>query len=83
MLCRPVRTRQPVRQTREILTRRQVLLVQYAQANEHCVAIILADVARYGGEQAAVVIWARTVMAPSRNNPGRTAVPGEQIGIRL
>ena len=35
----------------------------YRAANEESARLILADVARYGGEQAALVVWARKVLA--------------------
>jgi len=36
---------------------------QYDAANLAAAAIVLEDVAKYGGEQAALVQWARTIMA--------------------
>lgn len=50
------------------MTRSQELAKQYASQNEQSAAIILADVARFGGEQAELVVWARTVMASPKDS---------------
>ena len=34
----------------------------YEQANRECAAIILADVAKFGGETALIVIWAKAIL---------------------
>jgi hypothetical protein len=43
-----------------------------AERNHICAEIILADVARYGGEEALPVIWARKIVAqcPAHNERG-------------
>ena len=49
----------------------------YRQANEQCAAIVLAAVAKYGGEESLMVRWARLVLNPpterSRPEIGRPA----------
>jgi hypothetical protein len=40
-------------------------LEAYEAANRECAAIILADVAKYGGEGALLVQWARTIVQRS------------------
>ena len=34
----------------------------YQQANEEAAGIVLQDIAKYGGDKAALVIWARMVL---------------------
>ena len=36
---------------------------RYDRDNRECAAIILADIAKYGGEQCLAVRWARTVQS--------------------
>ena len=36
---------------------------RYDRDNRECAAIILADIAKYGGEQCLAVRWARTVLS--------------------
>jgi hypothetical protein len=50
------------------MTRSQELAKQYASQNEQSAAIILADVARFGGEQAALVVWARVAIASPKDS---------------
>ena len=40
----------------------------YVEGNRQSAAVILADVAGYGGEESALVVWARTVTAPPKDS---------------
>ena len=50
------------------MTRSQELVEQYASQNRASAAIILADVARYGGPESVLVTWARTVTASPKDS---------------
>jgi hypothetical protein len=52
------------------MNRSQQLTEQYASQNRESAVIILADVARYSGEETALVIWARAVLGPKDNENG-------------
>jgi hypothetical protein len=40
----------------------------YVEGNRQSAAVILADVARYGGEESVLVTWARTVKASPKDS---------------
>src|ERR1035437_266914 len=59
----PHRTTTNVRQAQKPTVSR--VRIGYQNQNEQAAEIVLADVARYGGEQAGLVIWARLIQAKS------------------
>jgi len=44
-------------------TKQQRTAAQFTESNRRAAVVILADPAKYGGEGAALVEWARTVLA--------------------
>jgi hypothetical protein len=59
-------------------TNHQRAAAQFAEANRRAAAVILEDPAKYGGEAAAMVEWARLVLAGKSETTDRRMIDRDE-----